>query len=122
MHSIGIDTTFSRAKTWQLLDTREPQNLIPIKEPQLWVSYMESLYHVPPLYHDHLRLTLLPPISLPHTRLRRPSGTFNMYNPLTIQDYKLQGEHLIYAICTLVPIHMFDRALGEGLSSTCVKK
>ena len=44
--------------------------------------------------------------------------TFNMYNPLTIQGYKLQGEHLIYAIHTLVPINMFDRALVEGLSRT----
>ena len=53
-------------------------------------------------YHKHLNLAILPPPSLPHTRLRRLSRT------------GVPSEHLIYAVNTLPPpCTDFQQGLGR---------
>ena len=115
-HNIEIYTTSSRAKTWPLPDdvTENPNANQGSTTMAFLCKILVSCSLTNPPYHNYCRLTLVSPLSLAHTRLKRPSRGLQH---VQLFDQTRQGKHLIHAASILIPIlaQIFNSAFVEAL-------
>ena len=117
MHNIEIYTTLHKQRFGRCLPLSKRTETQPDQGSTTMAFLCKILVSCSltnPPYHNYCRLTLVSPLSLAHTRLKRPSRGLQH---VQLFDQTRQGKHLIHAESITEPIlgHICNRILIEDL-------